>query len=191
MNAAGADADAGAGASNIGDPVEPWPAELRRRPPNLKVTVQDAKTGAKLGTSSVTITGTASFPAESTDSNGLLQKNAVSPGPYTATATNTGYTTETGSATVTPNKTAAILIKLKAITVKLRLGQPVGPVPATLWILRRPAIPRAALSPGPLRRLPPIWWMAPGLQFGRAPPSTFAVIVPMTQPGIFQHRLQR
>jgi hypothetical protein len=123
LTAASADADAGAGAGNVGDPVTPCAAGA---PGNLKVTVLDAKTGKPIPGATVDISGPNASTGDAADGKGVVEKKSITPGAYTATAKNTAYTTETGSATVAANATATIEIKLRPITVTIKLGQPVA-----------------------------------------------------------------
>jgi hypothetical protein len=94
-------------------------------PGNLEVTVLDAKTSKPISGASVNIAGH-DPSTDATDSAGMVKKKAIWPDNYTATASNTGYSTETGSATVKSNDTAKIEIRLKPITVTIALAQPVA-----------------------------------------------------------------
>ena len=95
-------------------------------PGNLDVTVLDAKTGAPISGASVDIAGPEASAGNSSGSQGEVKKHGITPGAYSATAKKTGYTTESGSATVNSNTTAKIEIKLTLITVKITLSQPVA-----------------------------------------------------------------
>lgn len=104
----------------------PAPAGGVVKPGNLTVTVVDAKTNKPIPSANVDITGPDASAGNAVNGKGVVEKKGITPGAYTATATNTGYTTETGNATVGSNATAAIQIKLRAITVTIKLGQPVA-----------------------------------------------------------------
>jgi len=95
-------------------------------PGNLKVTVLDAKTSKPLPGATVDITGPSPSSGNAADANGVVQKNGINPGGYTASAKNSHYTTETGNATVNSGQTATLVIKLRPITVTIKLGQPVA-----------------------------------------------------------------
>ena len=95
-------------------------------PGNLKVTVLDAKTNNPIPGATVDIAGPDASTGNAVDGSGVVQKKAIKPGAYTATAKNTGYTTETGNATVNSNATGTIEIKLRPITVTIKLGQAVA-----------------------------------------------------------------
>ena len=104
----------------------PPPAGAPPAPGNLKVTVLDAKTNNPIQGSTVDIAGPSPSAGDATDANSVVQKNGITPGAYTATAKKTGYTTESGNASVSSNKTATIQIKLRPITVKITLDKPVA-----------------------------------------------------------------
>jgi hypothetical protein len=89
------------------------------------VTVLDAKTGKPIAGASVTIAGPAPS-TDPTDGTGMVKKNGIAVGDYTATATNAGYSSESGTATVKAAATAKIEIKLKPITLSITSAQPVA-----------------------------------------------------------------
>jgi hypothetical protein len=95
-------------------------------PGNLKVAVLDAKTGKPIVGANVDITGPDPSSGNLTGNNGVVEKDGITPGAYSATAKHGGYTTENGSATVVSGATAKMVIKLTQITVTIRLGQPVA-----------------------------------------------------------------
>lgn len=139
LQAAGQDADSNLNDESPDSPAStcaadqsgapaPAPGANPQQPPvpgDLQVTVLNNSTGQPIQGAAVSIAGPASFN-EASDGAGMVKEHGVPTGTYNVTATNNGFTTETGSTNVPAAGIGTVVIKLTPITVTITLAQPVA-----------------------------------------------------------------